>query len=211
MPTRSAQPAGGLMSEGEASSGVIPGDSALDREPTDKLLATSGEGHRTEFDSSIRPNGSQTEGGLIALRGPGGFPLLGADAIGSWRGSSNVRVASWAEEGTEQPDDSPAADPAESQEPVIVANAVLPPADRLGGTEADAETGARRSRDWLWGTLSSGLGTVTLLTLNALFSNPIAGYDVLPSRLDTAGTSGRGPVAARRNQASLGFRRRAQI
>ena len=97
MPTRSAQPAGGLMSEGEASSGVIPSYSALDREPTDRLLATSGQGHRTESDSSNRPDGSQTDGGLIALRGPGGFPLLGADAIGSWRGNSNVRVATWAE------------------------------------------------------------------------------------------------------------------
>ena len=102
-------------------------------------------------------------------------------------------------------------DPTESQEPLLAANGIFPPADRLAGTEADAETGARRSRDWLWGTLSSGLGTVTLLTLNALFSNPIAGYDVLPSRLDTAGASGRGPVAARRNQMSVGFRRRAQI
>ena len=142
---------------------------------------------------------------MIVLRGPGGFPLLGADAIGSWRGNSNARVASWAEEGTQQPADSPAADPAESQELLLAANGIFPPADRLAGTEADAETGARRSRDWLWGTLSSGLGTVTLLTLNALFSNPIAGYDVLPSRLDTAGASGRGPVAARRNQTSAGF------
>ncbi len=211
MPTRSAQPAGGLMSEGEASSGTIPGYSALDREPTDRLLATSGQGHRTESDLSNTPDGSQTDGGLIALRGPGGFPLLGADAIGSWRGNSSARVASWAEEGIAQPDDSPAVDPAESKEPLIAANGVIPPADCLGGTEADAETGARRSRDWLWGTLSSGLGTVTLLTLNALFSNPIAGYDVLPSRLDTAGAGGRGRVAARRNQISEGFRRRAQV
>ena len=211
MPTRSAQPAGGLMSEGEASSGVIPTYPVLDREPTDRLLAASVQDHRTEPDSSNRPDGSQTEGGLIALRGPGGFPLLGADAIGSWRGNSNARVASWGGERTQQPADSPEVDPTESQEPPLAANGIFPLADRLACTEADAETGARRSRDWLWGTLSSGLGTVTLLTLNALFSNPIAGYDVLPSRLDTAGASGRGPVTARRNQTSVGFRRRAQI
>jgi len=211
MPTRSAQPAGGLMSEGEASSGVIPTYPVLDREPTDRLLAASVQDHRRESDSSNRPDGSQTDGGLIALRGPGGFPLLGADAIGSWRGNANARVASWGGERIQQPADSPEVDPTESQELLLAANGIFPPADRLAGTEADAETGARRSRDWLWGTLSSGLGTVTLLTLNALFSNPIAGYDVLPSRLDTAGASGRVSVAARRNQTSLGFSRRAQI
>jgi hypothetical protein len=211
MPTRSAQPAGGLMSEGEASSGVIPTDAVLDREPTDRLRAASVQDQRTESDSSNRPDGSEADGGLIALRGPGGFPLLGADAIGSWRGNSNARVASWGGERTQQSADSPEVDPTGSQEPLLASNGIFPAADRLAGTEADAETGARRSPDWLWGTVSSGLGTVTLLTLNALFSNPIAGYDVLPSRLDTAAAGGRGPVAARRNRTSVGFRRRAQI
>jgi hypothetical protein len=84
-------------------------------------------------------------------------------------------------------------------------------ADRSASTDADAKAGARRTRDWLWGTLSSGLGTVTLLTLNALFSNPIAGYDVLPSRLDTAGAKNRGPLAARGNHTSVGFGRWCRI
>jgi hypothetical protein len=211
MPTRSAQPAGGLMSEGEASPGVIPAYPTLDREPTDRLLAASDQGHRAESGLLTRPDGPGTDGGLIALRGPGGFPLLGADALGSWRGNSNARVASSGGERTQQPADSPAPDPSVSQETPLPLNEMFPLVDRSAGTEADAETGARRSRDFLWGTLSSGLGTVTLLTLNALFSNPIAGYDVLPSRLDVTGTSGRGPVAARRNQASVGFRRRAKI
>jgi hypothetical protein len=211
MPTRSAQPAGGLMSEGEAGSGVSPAYPVLDRQPTDRLLTASVQDHRAESDSSSTPDGSQTSGGLIALRGPGGFPLLGADAIGGWRGNSNERVASWAGEHTLQPDDFQAEEPPVNQELLLAANGIFPTADRLAGTEADTETGGGRPRDWLWGTLSTGLGTVTLLTLNALFSNPIAGYDVLPSRLDAAGTSGRGPVGARRNSTSVGFRRWARI
>jgi len=213
MPTRSAQPAGGLMSEGESSSVLNPAYTAVEREPTDRLLMASVQGRRTESESSNRPGGSETEGGLIAVRGPGGFPLLGADAIGSWRGNSNARVASRAGEATQEADESPSAEKTESQEPPFAVNEILPLADRSDGTDADAGTGAgaRRSRDWLWGTLSSGLGTVTLLTLNALFSNPIAGYDVLPSRLDTTGARDRGPLTARRNHMSLGFRRWPQI
>jgi hypothetical protein len=82
-----------------------------------------------------------------------------------------------------------------SQESSFAVNETLLLADRSARTDADAGTG--RSRDWLWGTLPSGLGTVTLLTLNALFSNPIAGYDVLPSRLDTSSTQGHRAFARR--------------
>jgi hypothetical protein len=140
---------------------------------------------------------------------------VGPDAIGSWRGNSSARVASRAGEHTQEADESPSAEKTESQEPPFAVNVTLPLADCSDGTDADADAGtaagARRSRDWLWGTLSSGLGTVTLLTLNALFSNPIAGYDVLPSRLDITGARVRGPLTARRNHTSLGFRRWSQI
>jgi hypothetical protein len=210
-PTRSAEAAGGLMSEGEDRTVVVHVFTAVDRETTDKLLAESVQGPRTESGSSNRPGGSETEGGLITLRGPGGFPLLGADAIGSWRGNSNARVASWAEDRNQQPDDSPAEGSPVSQEPPIFVNGNMPLADLSAGADAGADAGASRSRDLLWGTLSSGLGTVTLLTLNALFSNPIAGYDVLPSRLDAAGASGSSPFAARRNHASVGFRRWGRV
>lgn len=209
MPTRSAQPAGGLMSEGEDSSVRNVAAAAVDREPTDALLATSVQSHRTDLDPSSKPGGSENEAGLIALRGPGGFPLLGADAIGGWRGNSNARVASWAGDHTQQPEESTSAETPVSPEIPFAANESLPLADRLAGT--DAETGTRRSRDWLWGTLSSGLGTVTLLTLNALFSNPIAGYDVLPSRLDAAGARDRAVLASRHNRKSVGFRRWSPI
>jgi hypothetical protein len=209
MPTRSAQPAGGLMSEGEDSSVLNAAATAVDREPTDALLAASVQSHRTDLEPSSRPGGSENEAGLIALRGPGGFPLLGADAIGGWRGNSNARVASWAGEHTQQPDESTSAETPVGPDVPFAANEILPVADHLAGT--DAETGTRRSRDWLWGTLSSGLGTVTLLTLNALFSNPIAGYDVLPSRLDAAGARDRALLASRHNHKSLGFRRWSPI
>ena len=76
------------------------------------------------------------------------------------------------DERTQQPDDSQAADNTVSQEPRLDANGIFLLADRSDGTDAETGAGSRRSRDWLWGTLSSGLGTVTLFTLNALFSNP---------------------------------------
>jgi hypothetical protein len=205
MPTRSAQPAGGLMSEGETSPVVIAAFAAPDSEPTDSLLAASVHGRRTESDSSNSPGRSETDGGLIALRGPGGFPLMGADAIGSWRGNANARMASRVGKRAQQPDESPAADPPGSQEPPFPVDEMLPLADLSAGTVADAQP--RRSRDWLWGTISSGLGTVTLLTLNALFSNPIAGYDVLPSRLDASGAKGRGRSGAWGDLTSMGSRR----
>ena len=87
MPTR-LNPAGGRPDvRGRSQFRRDPYLPGADREPTDRLLAASVQDRHTEPDSSNRPDGSQTHGGLIALRGPGGFPLLGADAIGSWRGA----------------------------------------------------------------------------------------------------------------------------
>lgn len=109
---------------------------------------------------------------LVALRGPGGAPLLGAATIGH-RGvaahPSNAPLdAEWpVVEAGDDPDRVDAAAVATDDAP----SAIL--------ASLDAPRGVRAS-------ISSGLGLAIALTLNAVFSDPAAGFDSLASRLEPA-------------------------
>jgi hypothetical protein len=85
-PTLSAAPAGGLLAEGSPTvqavgSGVEGGLDLVDA-PT-RPSASGSADLADEFDAIRRPGATAT---LVAVREPGGAPLLGAGSIGDWRG-----------------------------------------------------------------------------------------------------------------------------
>lgn len=114
-------------------------------------------------------------GALVALRGPGGFPLLEASAIGNWR-----RVPTVVSGDSAGPAGSDEADPLtadllsglglSSQADVPPANAVAPHAPTWGGFQV---------------SLPSSLNSATALTLNVVLSGPLAGFDYLAIRFDS--------------------------
>jgi hypothetical protein len=125
----------------------------------------------------------------VVLPGPGGYPLVGATAIGHWQARSPVDPAATpvaAEEELESPVSEP------TSPPVAVPNDVASTIT----TEPAPDTGPPgvRTRRVLGISVSSGLGLAAVLTLNAVLSDPIAGYDYLASRLDRpASDRDRGP------------------
>jgi hypothetical protein len=119
---------------------------------------------------------------LVVINGPGGFPLLGAVAVGHRRPN-------------------PATDVGDFTIPRAEGELAVTVPERLAGQEILAvseipmteggdttRTGPRSDRvGWtLPVSLFSGLGLATVFTLNALLSQPIAGFDYLTRRLDAA-------------------------
>lgn len=112
---------------------------------------------------------------LVALRGPGGFPLLEAAAIGNWR-----RVPTVVSGNSAGPATSDGADPLTtdmlaglglpSRADVPPVNAVAPHASTWGGFQV---------------SLPSSLNSATALTLNVVLSGPLAGFDYLAIRFDS--------------------------
>ncbi|HWE38280.1 MAG TPA: hypothetical protein VG406_17040 [Isosphaeraceae bacterium] len=102
-PTLLAAPAGGLLAEGApavraAGSGV---DGGLDLGDAPARPSASGSADLgDEFDAIRRPVTTAT---LIAVRDPGGAPLLGAGPIGDWRGATAVAPSSCHPSGPSRP------------------------------------------------------------------------------------------------------------
>jgi hypothetical protein len=119
---------------------------------------------------------------LVAVRGPGGFPLLGAPAIGNWRRTSTAVAAVPAEPASPDRDDPSAGDRLAARD--LAAQAAGP--DRPGDGETAADADATRPGSWARSrvTLSFGLSMATALTLNVVLSDPVAGFDYLATRLD---------------------------
>jgi hypothetical protein len=112
---------------------------------------------------------------LVVIRGPGGFPLLGAGAIGR---RPRALVAN---------PGSPAAPPE------LLTMTGLAAGNLASGQDvAEAEAGPLSDASaytWRGSPIPgySGLGLVSVVTLNAVLSEPIAGFDYLASRLDAGG------------------------
>jgi hypothetical protein len=114
----------------------------------------------------------------MVMNGPGGFPLVGAVATGH----RNSRTASTGGDMETTP-------PNEPVEPQLETVTL----DADGGTFEAGATGDElrelglSAQLWSGFPLSvfSGFGLATVLTLNAVLSQPIAGYDYLRSRLET--------------------------
>lgn len=161
---RSARPYGGIFSSDDSSSSQIDRDlGAGSSGPwADRTIAGT-EGARSEP--------------TVLIRDPGGFPLLGASPIGHRRealGESRVK---------------PVILPSvEDQAPQVDEGHESPwqniPAELLA-REIEQESIARNRA---WGgfpfSIFSSLGLATTMTLNAVLSQPLAGFDYLTARLD---------------------------
>jgi hypothetical protein len=144
----------------------------------------------------IRPDSSRDEGAraLVALRGPGGSPLLGAAAIGRWRSNTSAATVPAPDElasglETVSPSEAPSLDLAG----VLPHVCVLSPNPAISPARTDSEVHN--------GTpVSPTLGLAIAVTLNALFSDPCAGFDVLASHLDPKpGRASRGRARSARD------------
>jgi hypothetical protein len=152
LPTRAAGPLGGVLANGEPSQAAVRRLTVtVNREGSEPLLqpfqndpAVAATGPQVEPDPEGDPRA------LVAIRGPGGFPLLGATAIGNWR-----RLP---------------------RQAIVTADANV-----AAGAATDAPETWGLSRD----TSSFGLTTATFLTLNAILSGPVAGFDYLAACLDS--------------------------
>jgi hypothetical protein len=200
LPTHQAAPNGGVMSaETDIPAPALGLAAAITPEGAFSPRDT---GSSSELRNVLptHTNSEEARDGLIALSGPGGFPLLAADAIGNWQRTADrlptAEVASV--EGEQQEFHSTSLPPSDSLLPVdpdVLEQENLP---------ADARSLPGRTTTWLWSSVATSLSVATLWTLNAVFSNPFAGYDIVPSRFDSgAGKLSRlGAVRGVRNSGS---------
>jgi hypothetical protein len=159
LPTRAAGPLGGVLASGDTSQAAVRRLTVrVNREGDERVL------HPFQGDPAVA-TGPQVESGpegdaraLVAIPGPGGFPLLGATAIGNWRRLPGRALV--------------------AAEPEITAGAP---------TAAAASAPAPTPETWglSRGPSSFGLTTATFLTLNAILSDPVAGFDYLATCLDS--------------------------
>ena len=188
---RSAGASRGLLSNDEPAPLAVqgPGTSA-----PQEVAAGSLARPKSEREGEPRPDepavaGRDPEASVVVIS-TGGFPLMGATAVGYWRGRGTAPEAVPEWRGTD-----PEAVP-EMTAPVLEARSEGVestgdpdldgrPAVLLAEGEVIAKEQAARL--WAWGGLPvsvfSGLGVATVWTLNAVLSQPIAGYDYLTARL----------------------------
>jgi hypothetical protein len=153
LPTRAAGPLGGVLDHDDASQAAVRRLTVtVNREGAERRLQPF-EGHPVvATDPEVEPAPESDPGTLVAIRGPGGFPLLGATPMGNWH-----RLPPQA----------------------IVA------ADASGAAGGAPEAPAPETQGLSQGTLSVSLTTATFLTLNAILSDPVAGFDYLAACLDS--------------------------
>jgi hypothetical protein len=169
MPTRAAGLLGGVLAAGDPTSVAVRPFSVtvtLDRADRHagrlRLDPFDGAGDRARPDTPIEPEAQ------VALRGPGGFPLLGAAAIGDWRRTPDMVANALETWDLEESGTLPSEQFQPQAEVKLAVEAWQPPRWEESGL-----------------TLSFGLSVATVLTLNVLLSDPVAGFDYLASRLDS--------------------------
>jgi hypothetical protein len=199
------RPAGlsaGSLSEGDSAIGMLADPraqstlaqlrtAAADSTRPDQVEGTS----RTKDHADLAP----ATDAVALIRGPGGFPLLGATPLGHGTQRSlltrDVPLAARPAEELNQGQ----AESIECAESLAAISAVS-----AEGESAD-QAHLLRVRGWdrLPVSLFSGLGIATVLTLNALLSQPMAGFDYLSARFDVGGAGGAlGRIAAQARRAS---------
>jgi hypothetical protein len=188
---RSAGASRGLLSNDEPAPFAVqgPGTSAPQEVAAGSLARPESEREGEPRPGEPAVAGRDPEASVVVIS-TGGFPLMGATAVGywRWRGTDPEAVPEW--RGTD-----PEAVP-EMTAPVLearfegVESTGDPdldgrPAVLLAEGEVIAKEQAVRLRAWgrLPVSVFSGLGVATVWTLNAVLSQPIAGYDYLTARL----------------------------
>jgi hypothetical protein len=126
---------------------------------------------------------------LVVMPGPGGFPLLGAVAIGHRGRNPATDLGDYSKPRVVRELDRELADRALAEE--FLASSDVAVAE---GRD-EAQSGGLTARGWGGFRVSvfSGLGVATVFTLNAVLSQPIAGFDYLTRRMDAGG----GPLVFR--------------
>jgi hypothetical protein len=189
---RSPRPSGGLLSDGDPAPPADRDFNALASQVDEKPLTEPAARDGSELEPTVVAGQKHEPDSLVVLNGPGGFPLLAAVAIGHRRRDAASDVGDFA------------TNPAATDWSAEQAAGLL--AQESGATAEiselravnSGETQIRATRQWWRHPISvfSGLGLATVFTLNALFSQPIAGFDFLAGRLEAAGRS-RNPMRSR--------------
>ncbi|MGA2702247.1 MAG: hypothetical protein ABSH35_14275 [Isosphaeraceae bacterium] len=176
---RSAGASRGLLSNDEPAPLAVqgPGTSA-----PQEVVAGSLARPESEREGEPRPGepavaGRDPEASVVVSTG--GFPLMGATAVGywRWRGTAPEAVPAMTASALEARSEGveSTGDPDLDGRPAVL----------LAEGEVIAKEQAVRHRAWSGFRVSvfSGLGVATVWTLNAVLSQPIAGYDYLTARL----------------------------
>jgi hypothetical protein len=176
---RSGGASRGLLSNDEPTKVAIPATDTLAPQEVIPGVIAKTELGRGDGSHSGQPAAERDAQANVALIGVGGFPLLGATAVGYWRergpGPETLPAiaAPALEDGPESVESSGSLDLELSPSPSLAESGILAP---------DEPSPSRA-----WGripvSLFSSLGVATVLTLNAVLSQPIAGYDYLTARL----------------------------
>jgi hypothetical protein len=180
---RSVHPAGGLLSDGDPAPPAARDFNAMvSKEWDDASLSGPAPREGKDVEPTALSGREHGPDSLVVINGPGGFPLLGAVAIGHRTKNPRTGVGDFA---------MPRADGDRGGELAVgfaaeefLAEAAIPRTE-LGET-VQSRIRPDRAGWGLSASLFSGLGLATIFTLNALLSQPIAGFDYLTNRLDAA-------------------------
>ena len=178
---RSARPSGGLLSDVDPTPPAARDFNASVNKEWDERSSngpTSRDGN--ESPPAVVSAADNDPDALVVIHGPGGFPLVGAVAIGHRRRSPATEVGDFA---TSQAIGEPGPEMAAGfGDRIFVARSDSPVAEASDNAFIQALS-ARGLSDYPV-SVYSGLGLAMVLTFNAVFSQPMAGFDYLPSRHD---------------------------
>ena len=177
---RSARPSGGLLSEGEPAPPEVPDFSvALSKEWDERSsLTESKPGRRNEVEPTALSKRERESSSLVVIPGSGGFPLIGAIAMGhrGWRPVPDAGDFSTLR-GKRDLDREPGVG--------VAADELLAHSD-IAGSEGAVEAQSRTHRGHLWADFPLSvffvLGLTTVFTLNAPLSRLSTAFDSLAWR-----------------------------
>jgi hypothetical protein len=177
---RSARPSGGLLSDADPTPPAARDFNAAvnkewDERPNNATVPQEG----SNSPPALLTVSENEPDALVVTHGPGGFPLVGAVAIGHRRRSQATEVGDFA---TSQAIGEPGPLAAGFETRVIVAREDSPVASASDNAFFDALSVQDLTQYPV--SVYSGLGLAMVFTLNAVFSAPMAGFDYLPSRHD---------------------------
>jgi hypothetical protein len=175
---RAAQPSGGLLSpENPATDGERQPPTPESHSWVESSLAGAAQETGATVEPAAAGAGERVNQDLVVLHGPGGFPLLGAVAVGHRRRiPGDTRMIPTLPRAGDRSD------------PQMVQDLGPIPGASLTESMPAAEEEGSLAGAGAWGrfpfSVFSGLGLATVVTLNAVLSQPLAGFDYLTSRFD---------------------------
>jgi hypothetical protein len=179
---RSARPLEGLLADGDPAPAVASEFNVVVNKEWDDRSLNGLSPRPADGSWPAQWTGREKEpGSLVVIYDSGGFPLLGAVAIGHRR-----RIPATTDLGDFA--SSTTVGGGECRDTVRLAAMNLPPGledtDTHGDLAMEPET--LRTRPWSGFRVSifSALGLATVFTVNAVLSQPLAGFDYLTARLD---------------------------